>query len=191
MEFDPADASMYRWLSGAVVPRPIAWVSTDGPAGENLAPYSFFNVMCVSPPILAFAPGRSADGERKDTLRNALETGSFVVNLVTVDLGEAMVASSADHAGSEFAAVGVTPVPGTTVDAPWVAESPLAFECELHDTLNLGSNTATFGRVVRVHADEDLLDGGNLDTTRFDALGRLAGNYYATTRDRRRIERPD
>jgi flavin reductase (DIM6/NTAB) family NADH-FMN oxidoreductase RutF len=191
MELDPAEASMYRWLSGAVVPRPIAWVSTDGPAGQNLAPYSFFNVMCISPPILAFAPGQQADEERKDTLGNILDREAFVVNLVPVDLGEPMVASSGDHEGSEFAAVGVTPVAGTEVDAPRVAESPLAFECRLHDTLELGSNTATFGRVVRIHAADELLEEGKLDTTRFDALGRLAGNYYATTRDRLRIERPD
>lgn len=191
MEFDPEAESMYRWLSGAVVPRPIAWVSTDGPAGRNLAPYSFFNVMCVAPPILAFAPGRTPDGDRKDTLRNVTERGSFVVNLVPADLAEPMVATAATTGDDEFGLVGVTATPGSAVDAPRVAEAPIAFECRLHDTLDLGSNTATFGRVVRFHADEELLVDGKLDTTRFDALGRLAADYYCTTRDRLEVPRPD
>lgn len=191
MEFDPEAESMYRWLSGAVVPRPIAWVSTDGPAGRNLAPYSFFNVMCVSPPILAFAPGQSADGGQKDTLRNARETGAFVVNLVPVDLAEAMVATAATTEADEFDLADVTPAPGSDVPAPRVAEAPVSFECRLHDTLELGSNTATFGRVVRFHADEAVLTDGKMDTERFDALGRLAADGYCTTRDRLRIERPD
>ncbi|PSP97615.1 flavin reductase [Halobacteriales archaeon QS_4_70_19] len=191
MEFDPEAESMYRWLSGAVVPRPVAWVSTDGPAGRNLAPYSFFNVMCVSPPVLAFAPGQSADGEQKDTLRNARETGAFVVNLVTVDLAEAMVATAATTGADEFDLADVTAAPGSEVPAPRVAEAPLSFECRLHDTLELGSNTATFGRVVRFHADESVTTDGKMDTEKFDALGRLAADGYCTTRDRLRIERPD
>lgn len=191
MEFDPADESMYRWLSGAVVPRPIAWVSSDGPAGENLAPYSFFNVMCVAPPILAFAPGQQRDGSAKDTLRNAREREAFVVNLVSDDLAEAMNASSATIDGSEFDAAGLGAVDATVVNAPRVREAPLAFECRLHDTVELGSNTMVLGRVVHGHAADDLLEDGKLDTTRFDALGRLAGSYYCRTRDRFRLERPD
>lgn len=191
MEFDPEQESMYRWLSGAVVPRPIAWVSSDGPAGRNLAPYSFFNVMCVAPPILAFAPGQTREGDRKDTLRNIEARESFVVNLVTVDLAEPMVATAATTTENEFTLGEVTATPAAAVDAPRVAEAPLAFECELHDTLELGSNTATFGRVVRFHADEALLVDGKLDTTQFDALGRLAADLYCTTRDRHTFARPD
>jgi flavin reductase (DIM6/NTAB) family NADH-FMN oxidoreductase RutF len=191
MEFDPEQESMYRWLSGAVVPRPIAWVGSDGPAGRNLAPYSFFNVMCVAPPILAFAPGRTQDGGRKDTLRNIEARESFVVNLVTVDLAAAMVATAATTSADEFGLSEVTATPASAVEAPRVAEAPLAFECELHDTLELGSNTATFGRVVRFHADEDVLVDGKMDTERFDALGRLAADRYCTTRDRLTIARPD
>jgi flavin reductase (DIM6/NTAB) family NADH-FMN oxidoreductase RutF len=191
MEFDPEQESMYRWLSGAVVPRPIAWVGSDGPAGRNLAPYSFFNVMCVAPPILAFAPGQTQDGGRKDTLRNIEARESFVVNLVTVDLAAAMVATAATTSADEFGLSEVTATPASAVEAPRVAEAPLAFECELHDTLELGSNTATFGRVVRFHADEDVLVDGKMDTERFDALGRLAADRYCTTRDRLTIARPD
>jgi flavin reductase (DIM6/NTAB) family NADH-FMN oxidoreductase RutF len=191
MEFDPEAESMYRWLSGAVVPRPIAWVSTDGPAGRNLAPYSFFNVMCVAPPILAFAPGQTPDGGRKDTLRNIRAREAFVVNLVPVDLAEAMVATAASGDGDEFDLAEVGATPGSEVDAPRVTESPVAFECRLHDTLDLGSNTATFGEVVRVHADQSVLTDGKMDTEKFDALGRLAADGYCTTRDRLRLARPD
>lgn len=190
MEFDPEAESMYRWLSGAVVPRPIAWVSSDGPAGRNLAPYSFFNVVCVAPPILAFAPGKTPDGGQKDTLRNARASEGFVVNLVSVDLAEAMVATAATTDGDEFDLADVTASPASEVTAPRVAEAPVSFECRLHDTLELGSNTATFGRVVRVHADESVLTDGKMDTEKFDALGRLAADGYCTTRDRLRLERP-
>ncbi|MFB6206591.1 MAG: flavin reductase family protein [Haloglomus sp.] len=190
MEFDPESESMYRWLSGAVVPRPIAWVSTDGPAGRNLAPYSFFNVMCVSPPIVAFAPGQTPEGEQKDTLRNARARGAFVVNLVSVDLGKSMVATAATTEDDEFDLAGVTAVDASEVDGPRVAEAPVAFECRLHDTLELGSNTATFGRVVRIHAREDVVTDRKMDTAKFDALGRLAADGYCTTRDRLRLERP-
>jgi flavin reductase (DIM6/NTAB) family NADH-FMN oxidoreductase RutF len=191
MEFDPEAESMYRWLSGAVVPRPIAWVSTDGPAGRNLAPYSFFNVMCVAPPILAFAPGQTPDGGRKDTLRNIRAREAFVVNLVPVDLAEAMVATAASGDGDEFDLAEVGATPGSEVDVPRVTESPVAFECRLHDTLDLGSNTATFGEVVRVHADQSVLTDGKMDTEKFDALGRLAADGYCTTRDRFQLSRPD
>ncbi len=147
--------------------------------------------MCVAPPILAFAPGRTPDGDRKDTLRNVTERGSFVVNLVPTGLAEPMVATAATTGDDEFGLAGVTATRGSAVDAPRVAEAPIAFECRLHDTLDLGSNTATFGRVVRFHADEELLVDGKLDTTRFDALGRLAADYYCTTRDRLEVPRPD
>ena len=186
-----AFGSAYRLLSAAVVPRPIAWVSSRGPRGENLAPFSFFTVVAIDPPVVLFAPvGVGAD--RKDTAENALATEAFVVNVVTDDLVAAMNESAATVAPdeSEFERAGVTPVEATVVDAPRVAEAHVSLECTLYDSMAVGGSTLVFGEVVHAHVDDDLLDGGKLDVTRLDATGRLAGGYYARTRDRYHLDRP-
>lgn len=194
MELDPDEAdlaTLYRTLSGAVVPRPIGWISTAGEDGDNLAPYSFFNVVCVSPPMVMFAP---VDGEEglKDTPRNVLETGEFVVNVVTADLAEAMNRTSAtlptgesefDHAGLERAA-------SQRVSPPRVAAAAVAFECELFEFLDVGGSSVVLGDVVYVHLSEAVTTDGRMDTAKLDAIGRLAGSGYAHTRDRFSMERP-
>lgn len=199
--------SAYRLLSAAVTPRPIAWVSSRSPDGhDNLAPYSFFNVVSIDPPILMFSPvGRAPDG-LKDTARNILgeagtddqDTGDaaaseFVVQLASVELVEEMNASSAtlDHEDSEFDHAGVTPIEADEVDAARVAEAPVAFECVLYDAHGVGSSTMILGEVVRAHVDEELLTDGKFDITEYDPLGRLSGGLYCDTRNRFEIERPD
>jgi len=190
MEFDPDDVdSMYRTLSGAVVPRPIAWVSTTGPDGDNLAPFSFFNVVSVDPPTVMFSP---MDEEVKDTTRNVRESGEFVVNVVTGDLVEAMNETSATVRGdvSEFEHAGVTPAESETVEPPRVAESPVSFECSLYDDITVGDSALILGEVEYVHLDDAVTTDGKLDVRKVDAVGRLAGSYYAYTRDRFSLERP-
>ncbi len=184
---------MYRTLSGAVVPRPIAWVSTTGEDGvDNLAPYSFFNVVSTDPPTLMFAPG-DRPGGHTDTARNALDTGEFVVNVVDRAMAEAMNETSATLPGdeSEFDHAGVEAVRSTRVGPPRVAASPVAFECELADFVEIGTGNVVFGEVVYVHVDDAVVTGGKVDVTKLDAVGRLAGNYYCTTADRFRMVRPD
>jgi flavin reductase (DIM6/NTAB) family NADH-FMN oxidoreductase RutF len=186
-----AFGSPYRLLSAAVVPRPIAWVSSRGPDGENLAPFSFFTVVAVDPPVVLFAPVGVGD-DRKDTADNVLDTGAFVVNVVTDDLVEAMneTAATLDPGESEFERAGVTAVEATAVDASRVNEAHVALECTLYDSMEVGGSTLLFGEVVHAHVDDDLLVDGKLDVTKLDATGRLAGGYYATTRDRFHLERP-
>lgn len=189
MELDPDSIdSMYRTLSTAVVPRPIAWVSSTDGESDNLAPYSFFNVVGIDPPVVMFAPA-----SMKDTPRNAIETGEFVVNVVTPDLAESMNASSATlpSDASEFDHAGVERAPSVTIDAPRVAASPISFECVLYDTVDIGASTMVLGEVVYAHVDDELLTDGKLDVEKFDALGRLAGSQYTYTRDRFGLERPD
>lgn len=183
--------SPYRLLSGSVIPRPIAWVSSRGPAGENLAPYSFFNVVAVDPPVLQFAPV-ATEAAPKDTLANALETEAFAVNIVTRDLVEAMNESAATlpPGESEFERAGVTPVHGDRVDAPRVGEAKVSFECELYESIEVGTSTMVLGEVVYAHVDESVTTAGKLDTEKLDAVGRLAGNTYADVSDRFDIERP-
>ena len=130
----------------------------------------------------------------KDSARNAIETGEFVVNVVTEPLVEAMNETSAtlppeesefDHAALERAA-------SEKVTPPRVDAAEIAFECELHDHVDVGVSTMVLGEIVLAHVDDALTtDEGKLDVAEVDAVGRLAGNWYARTTDRFRIERPD
>ncbi|SEH42431.1 NADH-FMN oxidoreductase RutF, flavin reductase (DIM6/NTAB) family [Halopenitus malekzadehii] len=189
---DPdAFGSPYRLLSGSVGPRPIAWVSSRGSAGENLAPYSFFTVAAVDPPVLLFAPVATRAAP-KDSLANALETEAFAINVVTHDLVTAMneTAATLPRGESEFDRAGVTPVECDRIDAPRVAEVAVSFECTLYDTVDVGGSTLVLGEVVYAHVDEAVTTDGKLDVRKLDVVGRLAGNWYAETGDRFEIERP-
>lgn len=184
MEFDPHERDpkfVYRTLTSLVVPRPIGWISTRTAEGvDNLAPYSYFNAVSSYPPVVMFSAGRTDDGERKDTPRNAIETGEFAVNLVTESVGERMDRSSVrlPPDESEFDAAGLDAVEATTVDVPRVAEARACFECSLHDVIEIYDNVVVFGEVEHVHVDETLLTDGKPDTRKVDAVGRLGGPYY-------------
>lgn len=213
MASGPPDAfgSPYRLLSGAVIPRPIAWVSSRSPDGhDNLAPYSFFNVVAVDPPVLMIAPvGRAEDGSLKDTARNVLGergvagargestaaddgSGAFVVHVVTEDTVAAMNETSAtlDPDESEIEHADLASVPADRVDAIRVEEAAVAFECTLYDAHPVGGSTMLLGEVVYAHVDDDLLTDGTMDVTRLDAVGRLAGGWYCRTDGRFELERP-
>ena len=126
---DDPDVNPYRLLTAVVVPRPIAWVSTvSAPGVVNLAPHSFYTVACARPPIVQFTSVR-----KKDTLRNVLETGEFVVNLAPAPLLDEVNNSAARFAPdqSEPDALGITMEPSVTVRPPRVAASPVAIECTL------------------------------------------------------------
>lgn len=139
MQIDPAaltQQQLYKILVGSVVPRPIAWVSTLNAAGQrNLAPFSFFNVVCPQPPTLSIATQiRGTDGLEKDTAYNIRATGEFVVNIVTEATLSAMNITSTEFAPEvdEFAAARLTPAPSIMVKPPRVLESPIQFECKLN-----------------------------------------------------------
>ena len=193
MEFAPDDVgSMYRTLAAAVVPRPIAWVSTTSADGtDNLAPFSFFNVVSIAPPVVMFAPVDDADG-LKDTPRNVLDTEEFVVNVVTMDLAESMNATSATLPAeeSEFDHADLERADSVRVDPPGVAAADVAFECELYDFVDVGSSSMVLGEVVYVHAADDVTVDGKPDVEEIDAVGRLSGSLYSTTRERFAMERP-
>jgi flavin reductase (DIM6/NTAB) family NADH-FMN oxidoreductase RutF len=185
----------YKLLTGIVIPRPIGWIGTTRTDGTfNLAPFSFFNVVSTFPPIVMFSAGRHRD-RPKDSSTLAEESGEFTVNIVSFELAPAMNVTSGtfDAADDEFAISGLTPVAGTLVKAPLVAESPANLECRVVDVVGVGADGGSrivFGEVVVLHVREDALDGTRVDPGVIDAVGRLSGSSYSTTRDRFDLSRP-
>jgi flavin reductase (DIM6/NTAB) family NADH-FMN oxidoreductase RutF len=172
---------VYRFLISAVVPRPIAFVSTIGAAGgTNLAPFSYFNAISSEPPLVAIAINDRAD-DPKDTLRNIRETGEFVVNVVNEPLLDAMVRTAGEwpRGTSEFGPAGLTPAPSERVKPPYVAESPLQLECRLYREVPLGGSFLVVGEVVLARVRDDVLTDGRVDAAKLAPVGRLGGEFYA------------
>lgn len=173
----------YKLLIGAVVPRPIAWVSTVSSEGKlNLAPFSFFTVASRKPPILAISIGPGVgerEGTVKDTLANIKEQKQYVINIATAALGNEMHRSSENLSEEvdEFEYTGLTPVASEIVKAPRVGEAPINMECELYDIIQLGGDHLILGRVVRYHVKDELYEKGRINLEKLAPIGRLAGNY--------------
>jgi flavin reductase (DIM6/NTAB) family NADH-FMN oxidoreductase RutF len=158
----------YVLLRDTVMPRPIAWVSTLDEEGiPNLAPFSFFNVMCAAPPLLGFSVGPAHEDfeaeipGKKDTLQNVLATGELVINLVPENLLEPMVLSSDPllPGENEFTHAGLTALPSVKVRPYRVEGAPVAFECRKHEVIKLGSHHLILGEVLYVHIREELYLG--------------------------------
>lgn len=202
MEFNPADldaATLYKLVTGSVVPRPIAWVSTVNPEGRpNLAPFSYFNAVCAKPPHLLFCPGLHAPGQPKDTLLNVRATGEFVVNIVTEALVNAMNESSATVPPevNEFELAGITPAPSVVVRPPRVLESPVQFECKAVHIYTVGeevgAGSVVIGEVVHMHVDDRVLYGRDkISLEALKPVGRLAGRAYTRVSDVFELARPE
>ncbi|MGP1347103.1 MAG: flavin reductase family protein [Phycisphaerales bacterium] len=205
MRLDPAElspAERYKLLVGSIVPRPIAWVSTISTDGRtNLAPYSFFNGIGSDPMTLLFCPANNLDGSMKDSMRNALPApdgvGEFTVNIVTERTMRLMSATAEGlpHGESEFALAGLSPMSGTRVACPRVAESPVSFECRTLQIVRTngekpGAGNLVIGEVVFIHIDDDLVNERlHVDAERLAAVGRMGGMAYCTTRDRFELPR--
>lgn len=201
MILDPDVAAVpevYRLLTSLVTPRPIAWVSTISAGGvANLAPFSFFNAFGANPPVVVFSPTNRRDGSKKDTLRNVEAVGEFVINIVSHSLVGPMNESAAEVGPevSEFGHVGLTAVPSEKVKPPRVGEAMAHLECEVMQILPIGSGAIAanlvIGRVRLFHVRDEVLGAtGEVDAGKLDAVSRLGGNWYATTRDRFALERP-
>jgi flavin reductase (DIM6/NTAB) family NADH-FMN oxidoreductase RutF len=193
---------IYKIMTGIIVPRPIALVSTiDSDGVPNVAPFSFFCGVGSVPPTLLFCPAlhatQGADPtRRKDTLRNVEETGEFVVNVVNDAIAAAANATAANVPPDvdEFQLAGLTPIQGEVVRAPRVSESPAQMECKLlqviYTSRRPGGGVIVLGEIVRFHVRADLLDNFRVDPAGLDAVGRMAGNTWVRTRDRLELIRP-
>jgi len=199
--FTPAEMphrDAYKLLIGAILPRPIAWVSTISPTGiRNLAPFSFFTVICPDPMTICFSPTRRRDGSKKDTMRNCEDTREFVVNIVSEDLAEQMNLSAGElpYEEDEFLFARLDGAPSDVVKPPRVAGSKVAYECVLDQVVHVGgakdgAGSLVVGTVVRIHVAEEIWTGSRIDTDRLAAIGRCAGDEYTRTRDRFSMIRP-
>ncbi len=202
MELDPTTLphqSVYKILTGSVLPRPIGWVtSIDIHGRPNLAPFSFFNVVCSKPPTILFCPLiRGTDGKTKDTLNNVRATNEFVINIVTEELLHAMNATSIE-APAEFNEVeyaGLTLTPSVSVKPPRVAESPIHFECKVRDIIEIsdqpGGGSIVIGTIQHIHAEDRVMIGEDkIDLMALKPIGRLMGSGYCRVTDIIQLERP-
>lgn len=207
LSIDPRQESVqniYKLMIGAIVPRPIAFVSSLDERGvHNLAPFSFFNGVSAAPPVVMFSAAvRREDpkrglGPHKDTLLNVLATKEFVVNVVTEDMAEKMNLTSAQvppHV-DEFKLAGLTPLASELVKPPRVAESPVQMECRLRQIVEISEqvhgSSLVLGDVLRFHVREDVVENYRIDADKLAAIGRMGGPTYVRTRDRFDLQRPD
>ncbi len=198
MKIDPANLDYkdsHELLVGAIVPRPIAFVSTVGKDGVfNVAPFSFFSGVCVKPALIGFETGWKRDGRKKDTLINIEFSKEFVVNVVPESIAKAMSQAAEEYPSyvSEFKETGLTPVKADMVKAPMVAESPVNMECRLVQILEFGQaprrSNFIIGEVVRVHVKDEFWVNGQIEMAKLGAIGRLGGELYCRTADMFEIE---
>lgn len=190
--FDSAEIDhqqAYCLLIGSIVPRPIAWVSSMSADGvPNLAPFSFFTMVSHYPPMASISVGER-EHRMKDTARNIVDTLGYVIHTVVEGWEEKMNASSANFAPGEdeFAAAGLATVPSDLVDAPRLANAPVAMECRFDRLIDFGDAWVThlvIGRILRWHVREDLLlEDKYIDPHKLAPIGRLGGPRYCRTRE--------
>jgi flavin reductase (DIM6/NTAB) family NADH-FMN oxidoreductase RutF len=193
MILDPSSLSLkdtYKLTIGAIVPRPIAWVSTLNEDGSlNLAPFSYFNAVSSKPLTFMFSVGYYGDGRKKDTLVNIERHPEFVINLTNEATAEAMnrTATTFDYGVSEFDFAEVTPIASDTISVPRVAEAPIAFECKLNQFVTIGEaptgNVVVFAEAQRIFIQDDLYENGYVLLDRYKPIGRLAGMGYTKVTD--------
>ena len=192
---------VYRLLTSGVVPRPIAWVSTRSAEGvDNLAPYSFFTVASVQPPVLAVTqvnpPNRPADRPHKDTLSNLQQSGECVVNVASSAQLELMNACAGDYPPdvSEFDASGIERAPSVHVSVPGVAIAPVRYECRLRQILPVASNpmggTMMLLDVVAIHVHESVEANGEISLGQHQTLGKMGGDGYSVAKEDAVLARP-
>jgi flavin reductase (DIM6/NTAB) family NADH-FMN oxidoreductase RutF len=176
-------AQAYKLVVGCVVPRPVAWITTKGLNGVvNAAPFSSYNYVATDPPMLAVNIAERS-GVLKDTARNILETGEFVINVSDEDSLDQMHASAQEYPPetSETDVLGIELLSSRLVKVPRIACSPVQMECKLDQKVVLGTgrNILYIGEVVAFHLRQDIYDGNRVDSVKMRPIARMGGPYYA------------
>jgi flavin reductase (DIM6/NTAB) family NADH-FMN oxidoreductase RutF len=199
MHFDFSQVSAtdrYRLMASAITPRPIAWVTSQSASGaRNAAPYSFFNMMGANPPIVVIGMMRRADGTHKDSAANVLATGEFVVNLVSEADAPAMNLTCIDAPPGidEIALADLATTPSLAIAPPRIASAPVAMECRVYQTEEIGTTTLVIGQVLHFHVQDRFYDPASrrIDTPAMHLVGRVHGSgFYARGTDLFELQRP-
>lgn len=201
MKIDPTQQSRqdnYKLMIGSIVPRPIAFVTSLSKSGVvNAAPFSFFNIAGVEPPLIMFSCMRKAGGVMKDTARNITELREFIVHIVSEEIVEQVNTTSIDAPSEvdELALTDLTTVAGDLVNVPRVLEAKIAMECRLDQHVQVGKDAEgkrtadiLIGEVIRFHIDDALYENGRIDLRGLNPMSRLAGLFYGKVGNT--IERP-
>ena len=184
---------LYKYLSSAITPRPIALVSTiDKNGNKNLAPFSFFNIFSVNPPIMIFSPVKSARfGNDKDTLENVKQIRECVIGLVNENIAQqvSLASCSFDKDINEFKKAGLIEVKSDLVKPSRISESPINFECKVNDIITLGdeggAGNLVLAQILKIHIDKSILDvNEDIDPFKLNIVSRYGGDWYGkTTKD--------
>jgi flavin reductase (DIM6/NTAB) family NADH-FMN oxidoreductase RutF len=201
LHIDPAHenyVNIYKLMTGIIVPRPIAFVSTVSLDGvRNLAPFSFFTGISANPPVICFSPMvRGSDASRKDTLHNVEATREFVVNVVSEEFAHKMNATAPEFPPDvdEFEVSGLTAVASDFVRPPRVGEAKVSMECRFLQVVHVShkplGGSIVLGEVLRFHVQDSLFNDFKIDPDGLDAIGRMGGPTYVRTKDRFDMARP-
>lgn len=184
---------LYKYLSSAITPRPIALVSTiDKNGNRNLAPFSFFNIFSVNPPVMIFSPVKSARfGNNKDTLENVKQIRECVIGLVNENIAQqvSLASCSFDKDINEFEKAGLIEVKSDLVKPSRISESPINFECKVNDIITLGdeggAGNLVLAQILKIHIDKSILDvNEDIDPFKLNIVSRYGGDWYGkTTKD--------
>jgi flavin reductase (DIM6/NTAB) family NADH-FMN oxidoreductase RutF len=186
MRIDPTDLGAeqaYRLITGIVVPRPIAWVTTlSGTGVVNLAPFSAFTFVSPKPPMLAISVGRKA-GVYKDTAHNILLNEEYVVHIADSTLMTMVHDSSIEHPPeiSEVEELKLETLPSERIAVPRLKAPPIAMECRFRQCLEFGDTRSRLivGEVLVFHLRDGLLNNGKIETEALDPIARIGGPRYA------------
>jgi flavin reductase (DIM6/NTAB) family NADH-FMN oxidoreductase RutF len=190
VEFDEISPyQRYKLMASLIVPRPIALITTIGTGGVvNAAPFSMFAMVGEDPPLLMVSINRADNERRKDTAVNIDATGEFVVHITDEPIAERMhrCGEAVPPWRSEPEMVGFTVVDDTTIGPPRIAEAPVAFECRLHERIDIDSRHVYFGRILRLHSRDGLIDTvrWRVRLQTYQPVGRFGASFYLTSRDR-------
>jgi flavin reductase (DIM6/NTAB) family NADH-FMN oxidoreductase RutF len=197
MDIDPSkleERDQYKLMTGSIVPRPIALVTTLGPLGPNAAPFSLFNMVGSQPCMLMFSVGNQGDGSEKGTLQNVRHLPEFVVHICNEAIAERMNVCSTDfeHGINELEKAGLTALPSMKVRPPRIAEAPVQMECKLIRIVEFGTrHHVIFGEVLLFHFHDGIVNERfHVDVQKLNPIGRLSGSLYAKMREPFRMDRP-
>ncbi len=196
MQLDPSTLSereQYKLMTGAIVPRPIALVTTLGPLGPNAAPFSLFNMAGSAPPMVMFSVGNQGDGREKDTIQNLRRFPEFVVHICNEAIAERMNICATDYPTgvNELVKAGLTALPSSKVKPPRIAESPVHMECKVMQIIDAGErHHVVLGEVVLFHFHDGIVNERlQVDIVKLNPIGRLSGPNYARLREFFKLQR--